>query len=37
MDKVSITQFLNEQIPDLLAVYHFGSQARGTACPTIWM
>jgi hypothetical protein len=37
MDKVSIAQFLNEQIPDLVAVYQFGSQARGTACPTMWM
>ena len=36
MEKVSIAQFLNEQIPDLVAVYQFGSQTRGT-CPTIWM
>ena len=34
MDEVSITQFLHEQIPDLVAVYQFGSQARGTARPT---
>jgi len=36
MEKISIAQFLNEQIPHLVAVYQFGSQARGT-CPTIWM
>ena len=34
MEKVSITQFLNEQIPDLIAIYQFGSQARGTVRPT---
>ena len=34
MNTPSITQFLNEQIPDLVAVYQFGSQARGTARPT---
>lgn len=33
MDTRSITQFLNERIPDLIAVYQFGSQARGTARP----
>ena len=34
MNTPSITQFLNEQSPDLVAVYQFGSQARGTARPT---
>lgn len=34
MDTPSITQFLNERILDLVAVYQFGSQARGTARPT---
>jgi len=34
MEKVSITQFLNEHIPDLIAIYQFGSQAHGTARPT---
>ena len=33
MDTGSITQFLYKRIPDLVAVYQFGSQARGTARP----
>lgn len=33
MEKVSITQFLTEHIPDLIAIYQFGSQAQGTARP----
>lgn len=33
MEKVSITQFLNEHIPDLIAIYQFGSQVHGTARP----
>ena len=31
MDLQPITQFLAEQIRDLLAIYQFGSQAQGTA------
>lgn len=33
MEKVSITQFLTEHIPDLIAIYQFGSQVHGTARP----
>ena len=33
MDTLSIIEFLNERIPDLVAVYQFGSQVRGTARP----
>ena len=33
MDIQPITRFLSEQIPDLLAIYQFGSQAQGTARP----
>ena len=33
MEKVSITQFLNQHIPDLIAIYQFGSQVHGTARP----
>ena len=33
MDIQAITRFLSEQIPDLLVLYQFGSQAQGTARP----
>jgi len=33
MDLQAITRFLFGQIPDLLAVYQFGSRAQGTAQP----
>jgi predicted nucleotidyltransferase len=34
MDSHLVTEFLNRHIPEVLAIYQFGSQARGTARPT---
>lgn len=34
MDSHLITELLNRHIPRLIAIYQFGSQARGTARPT---
>lgn len=33
MDRHLITEFLSRHIPDMIAVYQFGSQVRGTAHP----
>jgi predicted nucleotidyltransferase len=33
MDNHVITEFLNRHIPHVIAIYQFGSQARGTARP----
>lgn len=34
MDTHMIVQFLNQHIPDMIAIYQFGSQVHGTARPT---
>ncbi|MCE3222384.1 MAG: putative Nucleotidyltransferase [Nitrospira sp.] len=34
MDAGMIGQFLNQHIPNVIAIYQFGSQAHGTARPT---